>query len=151
MALLLLLYTFPGIARPKHVAPPNLSRDHPTSERTPVYEWCKRTELCHGECYKCHFCMYVMRQRGYNMTGDECYKLPTTRKRRTRRTTPATTTTVEPFYTRMVTSAAATTSPTVAISVLLVGAISTLICIFWNGNHCHWYMPAPCNEIQKHF
>ena len=122
MALLLLLYTFPGIARPKHVAPSDLSRDQ--------REWCKRTELCHGECYKCHFCMYVMRQRGYNMTGYECYKLPTTRKRRTRRTTPATTTTVEPFYTRMVTSAAATTSPTVAISVLLVGAISTLICIF---------------------
>ena len=34
------------------------------------------------------------------------------------------------FYTGFSKSAAATTSPTVAISVLLVGAISTLICIF---------------------
>ena len=50
---------------------------------------------------------------------------PRTTRTRRRRTRRATTVTLKPFYTGMVT--AATTSPKVAISVLLVGAISTLI------------------------
>ena len=50
---------------------------------------------------------------------------PRTTRYRRRRTRRATTVTLKPFYTGMVT--AATTSPKVAISVLLVGAISTLI------------------------
>jgi len=107
-----------------YLCPSTATTPRPTRDPTVS---CKLKKECSGdgECFECTDRCWI-RGPGYT-----CYRLPTTTTRgRRRRTRPATTTTVEPFYTKMVTSAAATTSPTVAISVLLVGAISTLICIF---------------------